>query len=287
MLLTCAATRPHPTRDRSAKMGLSTHTDYLWMHVPTDALDEWDAEKGYVGSRKDHVYHAAAGVETADAEEAWLECRRRPCSCDPCLQRNWAGCLLKNKYFPNPIRRVQIERRSGKGKRRQKRTRDSKAFRESIGEGTVLVARIYPSSDSESDSDADADADADAGRPAGSEEQYYLGMCCRRDAKERLVWKNGKSQRFSNNLVPKGTDVVRFVWLHHRAHLTKPGSPGARAYQLVPNEDTVVFPTKTIISNVKVHAAAQHLDRDSDPATMWLSEADHESILEHPMELIA
>ena len=65
------------------------------------------------------------------------------------------------------------------------------------------------------------------------------------------------------------------------------GSPGARAYQLVHNEDTVVFPTKTIISTVKVHAAAQHLDRDSDPATMWLSEADHESILEHPMELIA
>ena len=286
MLLLCAAVRPRPTTSRTAKMGLSVHTDYLWIHLPTDALDDWQALEGYEGSRKDHHYRALPGVETADAEEAWLEARRRPDSCDQCLQGSWDKCLVKSKYFPNPIVQRQIKRKSGESKRRAKKTRDNKTFRESIKEGTVLVARVYPES-SDDDDDDDDDGEGGGGRPEVPEESCYLGICGRRNPTEKLVWQNGKSQRLGNNVIAKGTHIVRIIWLHYRSHLRKAGAggDGARAYQLVPGEDTAIFPTNTMVSNVDVHAAAQKLDRTSDGGTMWLSKDQHDAIMAHPMEL--
>ena len=290
LLLLCAAKRKTPSRSAASKMGLHTHTNYLYVYLPDNAMNDWTAKEGFVGSRAAHTFQAMAGVRSAPAADAWVEYKNRPCGCDPCLARNWDQCLIKSRFFPNQPGKVQIERRSGEASLRAKKTRDSKNFRDLLKEGTVVIARVHPD---EPAAVALDDDDGDDENPApvrdSDGEPYYVGVVGRRDPSEQLVWQNTKTQVLGTNVVKSGTYVVRFHWLHHRPHLRQHQHPnsGDRGYQLVPGESTAIFPTNTMISNLAVHAAAQRMDRTSDPSTMWLSKKDHEAIMSHPMELLA
>ena len=143
LLLLCAAKRKTPSRSAAAKMGLHTHTNYLYVYLPSDAMDNWAAKEGFVGSRAAHTFQAVEGVRSAPAADAWLEHKDRPCCCDPCLARNWDQCLIKDRHFTNARGKVQIERKSGEANLRAKKTRDSKTFRGLPTEGTVVIARVH------------------------------------------------------------------------------------------------------------------------------------------------
>lgn len=86
---------PRPKTERHTRYygekGLYATTDYVYMFVPEDAIDEKlvAVDVGYSGSSKDHYYRSMGATE----EAASLKRRERACGCQPCF-RLLPGCTL-------------------------------------------------------------------------------------------------------------------------------------------------------------------------------------------------
>jgi len=269
LILLCASKRAHTKTPRIAKLGLTAHTDYLYIACPDDGSGFHNllAERGYDGSSKHHQFRAAEGVRTGPADAAWLEARNRPCSCGPCMRGDWDNCLFKKAVglFPNPTARCQLEPATGKSARATTRTKATKKFVEGLAAGSVVVLRVHGD---ETNDDS---------------ERYFLGIVTKGTHGEPEKFKAPATKEYSSVMLSKGLWAVRFTWLSYRPQ--KRRADGARGYQITPGLPLSIFPTKCIVSNLEVHAAAQGLEQNADSETMWLPKAAHEAIVAHPMEL--
>ena len=87
---------PRPNSERRTRYygerGLYATTQYIYMYLPEDAMDELivAADSGYSGSSKDHYYRSIGATQ----EAARLSRRQRACGCQPCFRLKPLDCKL-------------------------------------------------------------------------------------------------------------------------------------------------------------------------------------------------
>ena len=269
--------RQAPETPRQLKLGLTAVTNFLycWVGDPDgSAFADFHAEKGYEGSRKDHLFESVASSwGTEETDRGFFDTHNRPCGCDPHLAGKPDECQVK-RLFHNVKKRHESERKSGGSKRATVRSRVTKEFVESIEEGSIVVVRVH------------------ADEPNTHDEPYFLGVVTRDEGDDgkdqKLVWRNEKTQAVQHNVVTKNTWLIRFRWLHYCPGVTHKSKTieGSRAYQYAPGDaDTVIFPASSVITKKATTTAAQELWQGKDH--YWFAKSAHSAVMKDGLDLLS
>jgi hypothetical protein len=186
-----AIQRPRPKDKGVAGGGWWSHTRYIYAVYPDNGGfydNVVNSEKGYAGSDSDHHFVS----EGHAADDVQLGVRREICSCDPCIQGDFARC--QQKAVVGLQRHVRIKMKSGGGERVATRAAGGgggttlDALFTSLSVGDNVVVRVHPS------------------QANACNEEYFLARI------QEKPWKLERAGLFSGKRFSRGWLIVRIKW---------------------------------------------------------------------------